>query len=314
MTTESTVRDALASQFEDVAVRDCLRRDARNTVHEVSVDGRRAVCKTTDTQPAMLAREGAVLAAVGERTAVPVPAVLAAGDGHLVLAWARGDVDDRDDPRDRRRERLRAVGRTLARLHRDTAGWFDGHGALEEGGGPLVVARPTGWPDRFAGFVDDWAATLAGTRDADAGDAVREFVGEHRHEFADRSPVLVHGEPAPDHVRFDGGEVTALLDWELAQAAPGAFDLVWAERDFLRTPTAVAVDDDLRTALHEGYEAERPLPPEAAFRCEVYRAAFAMRDLRLVGQDSEDCRESLRTYVFDRLDAATNRGGNSADR
>src|SRR6056297_3295955 len=121
MTTESTVRDALASQFEDIAVRGCLRSSDRNAVYEVSVAGRRAVCKTTDSQPAMLAREGAVLAAVAERTAVPVPDVLAAGDGSLVLEWAPGDVDDPDaGDRDRRRARLRAVGRMLARLHRDT--------------------------------------------------------------------------------------------------------------------------------------------------------------------------------------------------
>ena len=307
MTTESTVRDALASKFEEATVHDCLRSSDRNAVYEVSVAGRRAVCKTTDSQPAMLAREGAVLAAVAERTAVPVPDVLAAGDGSLVLEWAGSDAHDADG-RDRRRERLRAVGRVLARLHRATKGWFDGHGALERGSGPLAVARPTDWADRLAGFVDDWATDLAETRDADVGSAVVEFVDEHRHAFADRPPVLVHGEPAPDHVRFDGREVAALLDWEIAQAAPGAFDLVWAERDFLRTPLGTEVDDELQAALHEGYETERPLSQGSAFRREVYRAAFAMRDLRLVG-DGDERRKSLRSYAFDRLDAAESTTG-----
>lgn len=314
MTTEFTFHDALASQFDEHAIHDCLRDGDRNTVYEASVDGRRAVCKTTDSQLAILAREGAVLDAVAGRTPVPVPKLLATGDGYLVLEWVSGDGYDCSDERDRCRARLRSVGRLLARLHRATASWFDGHGALERANGSLAVARPTDWPDQLTAFVDDWAASLAGTPDADVGTAVAEFVGEYRHAFADASAVLVHGEPGPEHVRFDGREVTALLDWEISQAAPGEFDLVWAEREFLRSPLGSAVDDEMRAALHEGYEAERSLSRESAFHCEVYRAAFAMRDLTLVEDAIEnagtgdDVRTSVREYVFDRLDAAESMG------
>lgn len=311
MTTESTLRDALASEFEEYAIRRLLRKGDRNTVYEVSVDDRRAVCKTTGGEPPTLAREGAVLTAVAERTPVPVPDVLSSCDGYLVLEWARGEPYGAADARSERRTRLRAVGRILARLHRTTVSWFAGHGTLKRGRGPLAVDAPTDWPSRLAAFVDDWASDLAGTPDADAGRAVAEFVADRRRAFAGRPPVLVHGEPSPDHVRFDGREVDALLDWELAQAAPGEFDLVWAERDFLRTPLGTEVDDDLRAALHEGYEAERPTSPGAEFRREVYRAAFAMRDLKhadgresVAGDGSDDRRASLRSYVFERLDAA----------
>lgn len=306
MTAESNLRDALASQFDQYAVRGCLRDGDRNTVYEVSVDGRRAVCKTTGSRPGMLAREGAVLDAISERTSIPVPDVLADGEGYLVLEWASGDTYDSDDSLDCRRARLRAVGHSLARLHRITADWFEGHGALERGGGPLTVARPTDWSDRLLTFVDEWASDLAGTRDADVGSAVAEFVAEHRHAFADCSPVLVHGEPAPDHVRFEDDEAVALLDWEIAQAAPGEFDLVWAERDFLGFASGRGTGGELRAALHEGYESERPSTLASAFRREVYRAAFAMRDLTLLndGTDGDGRRAVLRAYVFDRLDAA----------
>lgn len=314
MTTEFTLRDVLASQFDEYSVRGRLRTSDRNTVYEVSVDGRRAACKLTDGQPATLAREGAVLEAVAEQTSVPVPEVFATGDGYLVLEWARGEHYE-DGTGNRRRERLCAIGRTLARLHEATDSWLDGHGALERGGGPLAVERPTGWPDRFTAFVDDWATDLAGTRDADAARAVAELVHDNCHAFADCPPVLVHGEPCPEHVRFDGHEVVALFDWEIAQAAPGEFDLVWAERDFLRTPFDGELDGDLLTALHEGYEAERPSSPGSTFRREVYRAAFAMRDLKHVddgetaaGTDDGDRKTAIRRFVFDRLDAAETMG------
>ncbi len=304
MTTNSRVHDVVAAEFDEYAVRARLRTSDRNTAYEVSADGRRAVCKTTVTQPGVLARESSVLETVGRRTPVPVPTMLAAGEGYLVMEWAEGEAYDDRANRPRRKAWLRAVGRELARLHRATPDWFDGHGVLEPTRGPLAVARPTDWPTRLVAFVEDWAADLRGTSDADVAEAVSEFVAEHRNAFADRPPVLIHGEPCPEHVRFEGDDFVALLDWEIAQAAPGAFDLVWAERDFLRIP-AEEVDTELLSALHEGYETERTLSPGTAFRCEVYRAAFAMRDIAVV---PDDRKASLRSYVFDCLDAAESIG------
>lgn len=316
MTRESTLRDALVSAFDDdYAVCGRLREGGRNTVYEASVNGRRAACKLTDRHPEMLVREGTVLTIVAEHTPVPVPEVLHESDGVLVLEWAGGERYEDVDARHDRCARLRGVGRTLARLHRATTGWFDGHGALKSGCDPLVVDDPTDWSDRLTTFVDDWASDLAGTNDADVGAAVAEFVADHRDAFAGRPPVLVHGEPGPEHVRFDRNEVCGLLDWEIAQAAPGPFDLVWAERDFLRTPLGSEVDGRLRVALHEGYEAELPPSPGARFRREVYRAAFAMRDMKHVTERESDTgvdgvarRGGLRSYVYDRLDAAESMG------
>jgi len=159
MTTESTVRTVLASEFEEFAVEDCVRVGQRHTVYAVTVDGRRAACKVTDCQPATLAREGAVLRAVTERTSVPAPEVLAStafesgvadsGEGVLVLQWVEGDRFDERSLGDQTPARLSAVGRALARLHDATEGWFDGHGPLRAGAdphrsvdGPLAVDGP----------------------------------------------------------------------------------------------------------------------------------------------------------------------------
>lgn len=310
MTTESEIHDALASTFDEYEIRERVRVGKRNTVYDVTVDGRRTACKTTDCQPEILAREGAVLNAVTERTAVPAPSVLSAGDGYLLLEWVHGNPYGSYDARDGCQARLRTVGRTLARLHDATADWFTGHGPLERGAGPLSVDQPTDWSDRFSEFVNRWAADLTAERNADVAAAVVETVGANRDCFVRCSPTLVHGEASPDHVLCDGTEVTALLDWELAQAAPGEFDLVWAERDLLGRPVTDEGHGPYRRALIDGYESERRLEPGFSYRRELYRAAFAMRELEIetdaitAEMDSDEYEASLRTYVRDRLAAA----------
>lgn len=301
--------DALAS-VTDAQVRRTVRRNDRNAVHEVVVDGRLAALKTTDATPAVLAREAAVARRVARQTPVPVPEVLDEGNGALLLAWAEGDPYGPDAPLERRRARLAAVGRTLARLHGSTATWFDGHGDLEPGGGSLAIADPAPWPRRFEGFLEAWATSLD-ARDADIAAAVREYVGAHRDAFADADPVLVHGEPGPEHVRFDGPDLSAVLDWELSQAAPGEFDLAWAELEFLDLPFHADTSGAPRAALRRGYEAERPLPPGSAWRRRVYRAAFAMRALKHADGAAEGCeasaaevRDAMRSRAFGLLDDA----------
>lgn len=305
MTMDTPLHDLLGSTFDRYAVRDHVRTGDRHAVFEVTVEGRRAACKVTDEHPATLAREAAVLRAVNERTSLPVPTVLADDDGVLLLEWVDGERVDGADSNPRR---LEAVGRTLARLHEATVDWFDGHGPVADSGRPLAVADPVPWRDRLATFVGDWAAALRGTRHEAVATALVEFVEEHRDTFDDCPPVLVHGEPCPEHLPFAGGgddAVASLLDWELAQAAPGEFDLVWAERDFLRRPFEGAADPDLLGALHDGYESVRPLSSGWPVRREVYRAGFAVLSLpRDEPETDGDRGASLAQYAFERLDAA----------
>ncbi|WP_436909777.1 phosphotransferase family protein [Halosimplex marinum] len=319
MTTESTLREALASESDHYTVRRRVRVGERNTVFEATVDGRRAACKLTDCQPATLAHEGAVQRAIAERTDRRVPAVLADGDGYLLLEWVDGETCADRDPGERRRDRLRSVGRWLARLHGATEGWFDGHGTLERSGRPLAVAEPAAWATRLGEFVERWAGELAGTASADTGTAVASAVDAHRESLANCRPVLVHGEASGDHVLFDGGEVATLLDWELAQAAPGGFDLVWAERDLLGRSVSAGRHGSLRRALYDGYASERHLGPGFPVRRELYRAAFAMRELTLVHDPEmpaqsgrEDYGAALRGFVSGRLAAADSLSGRVA--
>lgn len=313
MITESSVRAVLEPNFDDYGLHDRVRVGERNTVYAVTVDGRKAACKMTERQPGRLAREGAILRAVGERTPVSVPTVIRMGDGYLLLKWVDGERLDSDAVRPGWQEKLQSVGRYLAQLHRSTEGWFAGHGPLEEEveDGRLAVDRDDDWPDRFGSFVDEWAEELRGTQYADVGRAVGTALETHRDAFADRTPVLVHGEPSPDHVLFDGRDVHTLIDWEVSQAAPGAFDLVWAERDLLGRPVGREDYGPLREALVDGYCRHRQLNPEFWFHREVYRAAFAMRELTIVTDpdmppqsERGDYGELLWHYVQERLEDA----------
>lgn len=311
MTGPRTIRDVLASHADRYAVRREIRTNDRNAVHEVRLDERRAACKRSSANPEQLAREGAVLDAVAGRTPVSVPAVVGRGEGYLLLDWADGEAYDATVPLERRRERLRAVGRTLAALHDATDGWFDGHGDLTAGDGPPTVADPCDWPTRFLAFVDEWTTPLEGTTDSDVAAAVREFVAANCDAFADEPSVLVHGEPAPEHVRFDGARVASVVDWELAQAAPGGFDLSWATRQFVGGPAAVEPNAALAAALRDGYDDVRPLSPGAGVRRGAYRAGFAMRALKhvetiadRVDTDPAALRASMRATAFAALDDA----------
>jgi fructosamine-3-kinase len=200
MITETTLQSVLASAFDEYSIHERVRTGARNAVYDVTVNGTRAACKTTEHQPGVLAREGAVLRTLDKRTTVRVPTVLATGDGVLLLEWVEGDTDEPDDPPERRRALLSTVGRTMARLHNATRGWFGSHGELKLGDGPLTVDTPVDWPDRLRAFVDGWADDVSTTRYAEVGSAVVETVSTHRELFADCMPALVHGEVSPDHV------------------------------------------------------------------------------------------------------------------
>jgi Ser/Thr protein kinase RdoA (MazF antagonist) len=307
MTTEATLTTVLEEVFDDYAIDRRVRVGERNTVYAARADGRRVTCKLTDCQPGVLGREARLQRAVGGSTPLAVPDVLASAEGCLVLEWL--DAESFGDRRPREPAAFRAVGVALGRLHAATADWFDGHGTLTLDGDRLAVEDPADWATRLATFVQRWADDLDDTPDADVGAAVVDTVTQHSDVLADVPPVLIHGEASPDHVLLDGDSV-ALIDWELGQAAPGGFDLVWAERDLLGRP----LDDgypDRRDALLDGYRAERPLGDAFDRRRDLYRAGFAMRELGLwhdpakqVENERANHRERLRSFVFGRLDAA----------
>ena len=59
-------------------------------------------------------------------------------------------------------------------------------------------------------------------------------------ELADRQPApcpivaLVHGDPKPGNFAFEGDEVSAVFDWELATVGDPLTDIGWLECNWIR--------------------------------------------------------------------------------
>ncbi|MFB6073102.1 MAG: hypothetical protein ABEJ88_09055 [Halobacterium sp.] len=85
-----SVADALASAFESHSIARRLHDVPPHEVYEVTVEGRRAVCKRDTGATGGAGVEGRVARLVGERTTVPVPDVLAVGPDYYVAAFHPG--------------------------------------------------------------------------------------------------------------------------------------------------------------------------------------------------------------------------------
>jgi aminoglycoside phosphotransferase (APT) family kinase protein len=106
--------------------------------------------------------------------------------------------------------------RALAVVHR--IDWREG---LE------FVAR--GRPPSLAGYVDwvcGWVRWAVRGRPYPVGDAAMKYLSEQMPQ--DAPTELLWGDATPANMLFDdAGEVTGLIDWELAALAPGEIDLAW---------------------------------------------------------------------------------------
>ncbi|WP_137284264.1 phosphotransferase enzyme family protein [Halorussus salinisoli] len=308
--TPEDVRDALASVTNDFEVREELLTTDRHVVHEVEFEGRRAVCKLARDDATGLHRDALVHEHVAESGAAPVPDLLVHGENCYVASFAAGGEYDGDAPREVRERRLRDAGTTLARVHE--AFPFEAHGELRPADDRLELDARESWPDLFAEWVADWSDGLAGSDFADLGGDVVAFVRNHAAAFEDAGdPVLVHGDYEDDNLRFGDDGVSSVLDWEVARAAPGEFDLARAELGWFEKPHSPETDGDLRSALIAGYESVRPLPPGFDARRAVYRAALTLKPLRKVGEvgaradvPADELGVVMASFVRDRLDAA----------
>lgn len=145
-------------------------------------------------------------------------------------------------------EHTRQLGRALAQLHVASEGYeheavapWDGAGLVERVGGLLQLRLPNGVRDDLL---------LARER-------LREL--ERRGELSLSSKTIVHGDLFRDNVLWEGGRLSALLDFEFAAVGSPAFDLMvtmlaWCFTD--RLEASLARD------LLSGYGAERPLAPD----------------------------------------------------
>lgn len=158
-----------------------------------------------------------------------------------------------------------AIGAALARLHRV--------------GGP----RPR--PGRFR--VEDLFARCARIEqasDPELASMAPRLRGWLREVEARRSPAafrgLCHGDLFRDNVLWSGDSLAAILDFESASDEPYTFDLAvtllaWCYGDSLQQELAIA--------LVQGYQTERPLPPEDrdAFHAEASLAALRFTTTRI---------------------------------
>lgn len=312
-----SVHDALAQRYDDYAVHRLLHDVPPHETYEVTVDGRRAVCKVATAPRGDPATEARVMAFVGRETTVPMPTVLAVGDGYFVAEWCpdapqAATVDE---------EKARAMGAGLASLHRESADAIDAYGRFERddtpptrrygdsaGSGrddPTVVERAD-WRSVALDRLADRRPYLQSVGHAAVADAVVRYLRAHPDAFDGAGdPVLCHGNYLPDHVSVDGEAVTCVIDFEHALCGPAEYDCWRTLLPLSRNESGGEAD-----AFREGYESVRALPDGFDRRRDLYSVLLTVSYLKsLYLQDRHDAgrtrrlAEQMREHVFDSLDA-----------
>ncbi|WP_459193039.1 phosphotransferase [Halosimplex sp. J119] len=280
------VHRALAAHFERHEIREQIHDVPPHAVYEVRVDGRRAVCKVARGPTADPETEAGVVDHVDRRTDLPVPSVLASGDGYFVASWLDGlpAEDAVPEPAGIDAAYAGALGSALASLHEATGGTFvrpgfpraDDADGGDDGGWLAVDARDR-WVEVVRDHLDAVAAHLDGTEWADPVHEVQALVEDRPDLFAGAgAPVLCHGNVLPDHVGFvtdedgDPVDLAALIDFEHALVAPGEYDVWRTAIPVFGRPDAAAPRPHF-SAFRAGYESVRPLPDGFKRRRAGYR-------------------------------------------
>lgn len=87
-------------------------------------------------------------------------------------------------------------------------------------------------------------------------------------------PVLIHDDFHPGNVLFDGGRLSAIVDWPLAAAGPPACDVA-----FCRLDVALMLGLEVADAVLAAYEAETGAPLADIAWWDLYAASRAETDL-----------------------------------
>lgn len=268
------IDDVLATCATEYAVEGQLHDVPPHAVYEVTVDGRRAVCKVARGPAADLATDAAVLAYVDGATSVPVPEVLAAGEDYVVTEFcedapASGTAHDHEAATVTT-DLARSLGEGMATLHAETA--FERTGFPRADGGLAVEAHET-WADTLAAQLADWGGILAEHGYGVVAREARAFVREHPALFGGAGrPALTHNWYTPEHVGVDDGEVACVLDWEHALVAPGEFDYARTALLLFGGPNRDR-EDGAAAAFREGYESVHHIPEGFDVRRRAYRVA-----------------------------------------
>ncbi|MFB6111856.1 MAG: phosphotransferase family protein [Halobacteriaceae archaeon] len=296
------VRNRLEAHFDSVEIGERLHAVPPHKVYAVRVDGRRAVSKVTTGPTGSAGVEGRVLAFVGRETTVPVPTILHCGEDYYVAAW-HPDAPAPDDGQRVDEAWAAAAGRGLATLHAETAPHIEAYGRFQVRDGDLDVTGEETWQAAALEYLAARRSILAEYGHADVVDAVSDHLRAQPEYFVEPGgPVCCHGWATPDHVAVADGEVTCMLDFEHAIAAPAAFD-------YWRTVLPTFETEATEAAFRRGYEAVRSLPANLTAGRPGYgllNLVYYFESLYVQDQhgpvETTDRAEALREAVFDRLD------------
>lgn len=236
----------------------------RTTIVRFVDDDPVVVQQTAD--PAVARTEARLIAAIAERTSVPVAAVLASGtdfgEGWLVTSLVEGnDLHERfvDLTTAVQQRFAAAFGQHLAELH--DAFRFDSYGPVGLEHGRLNAGQQhsssADWQDWFVEFATTKIARLPAAFDS-IRPRLREVV---RGEMGDSPPPrLFPWDLRPGNTLVDDGQVMALVDWEGSLAAAPALSV--AKTEYLIADWYVPPEQatSLREAFRAGYRSVSSLP------------------------------------------------------
>lgn len=295
----------LESEFEHHRIVRLLHDVPPHVVYEIRVEGRRAVYKADTGPTGSAGTEGAVVAFVDDHTSVPVPEILHVGDEYFVAAWhPAAPAPNEDRPADE--TWAIATGAGLATLHNQTDPLLDDYGAFRAGADGLTIEGHPDWHASALDYVRRRQPVLAQYDHADVAEDVIEYLETHPDAFAGTDgAVCCHGWATPEHATVADGQLTCLLDFEHAIAAPGEFD-------YWRTafPAFVATDNhSAHDAFREGYELRRELPENFAQRNPLYallNGVYYFESLYVQDQhgprETAERAERLRERIDERLE------------
>lgn len=218
------------------------------------------------TDAERLRTEATLLSLIRDRTGVPVPPVLGAGE-HGSVTYLLTDYVAGEDLHERlvtgapavRAMLARSFGSYLSQLHE--AFPFDGYGRLEPSGGRSLPGDSLSpvredWPEWFReyslGAVDRLPAAFDPLR-SDLRAVLDQAAVAERPQAR-----LYPWDFRPGNALVADDRVTAALDWEAPLAAPASLSVAKAE--YLVADWYVSDPAPLRTAFRTGYERVRPYP------------------------------------------------------
>ncbi|WP_324759108.1 phosphotransferase family protein [Haloarcula montana] len=220
---------------------------------------RPAVVVQLADDPAAVHTEATLLAAVADRTSVPVPRLLAHGRldgrGYLVTEYVDGtDLHERFDalPADRRQQVARQFGSVLARLHEAFA--FESAGPLSVDAGGSLIGGGRSIAEAFTTAAEDALAALPAAFD----DLRPELAAALEPPARTRRPRLFPWDLRPGNALVSAGDLAAVLDWGGPQAADPALSV--AKTEHLVARWYGTDPEPLRSAFRGGYRSVRPLP------------------------------------------------------